>query len=238
MSNPTFDSLRFMRKYILQLLLFSVPLFSITIILQALIFFAQTAGYSSARNLLHMISIIDLMVLPFLSGGLLILVASLSDGKSLSMRTILQKVSLFWFYYILLAIGLGFAIALGLVLYLIPGIWLFFKFIFAQPILVFEAKAPADALVSSYQRSSASMLKLSSIILPPMIVVLSIYVYMFYLAGFRIEALQLVVPLKVPMLYQIALPLFSLGVLLFSNILQYRLYQLYGQPSTEVNKPD
>jgi len=234
-SNPIFDSIRFMRKYILQLLWFSVPLYSITIIFQLLVIFAHKAGISNAVSLLPLANIIDLIVLPFLSGGLFILVANLSDGKSISTREIIQKVGPVWLYYVLLMMVMWVMIFMGLVLYIIPGIWLYFKLIFAQPLIIFEAKSPIEALTESFKRTSAPMSKLVSIVLPPMMIIIIIYAYMLYMMGFRIEGTKPIMPKNISTSIQIMTYFLGLAVLLFTNIVQFRLYQIYGQAQSSSN---
>ncbi|VAW77104.1 hypothetical protein MNBD_GAMMA12-243 [hydrothermal vent metagenome] len=234
MSNPIFDSIRFMRKYILQLLWFSVPLFSITIIFEILLIFADNTGLLDANNFVQLGNILHLIVLPFLSGGLLILVASLSAGESLTTREILKKISPLWIYYILLMFSMYIMIFMGLFLYLIPGLWLILKFVFAQPILVFEKKTPVDALVESFKRTGAPMSKLIFTILPVMAIIGVMYVYMFYLMGFRIEGSKPIVPKSISMYFQVMMYFMGLSILLFTNILQFRLYQMYGQSTDEM----
>ncbi len=233
MSNPIFDSLRFMRKYILQLLWFSVPLFSITIIFEIVLNIAHNAGILDANNFFQLGNILHLIVLPFLSGGLLILVAGLSAGESLTTRAILEKISPMWISYILLMFSMYIMIFMGLFLYLIPGLWLILKFVFAQPILVFEGKTPIDALVESFKRTSTLMSKLAYVILPAIAIIVAMYVYMFYLMGFRIEGAKPIVPKTISMYFQVMMYFLGLSVLLFTNILQFRLYHMIGQATDE-----
>ena len=243
-----------MRKYIVQLLLFSVPLFSIMMISEFIINYMLELNFARAAlgfvpmfaikfiavfsfegqmlslatyELIHLA--LKLIIFPYLSVGLFILVANLSKGKSMTMVEILRAAAPVWKYYLLLSIAMLLFIVLGLAILIIPGIWLFIRLILAQPILIFEGKVPVDAMALSFRRTSAVMSKLIFLIMPLIILVAIGYGYIYSLAGFRIEQN---VPLPPPYFETSILLLMNLVVYVlwvFSIIMQYRLYQVYGQ---------
>lgn len=243
-----------MRKHIVQLLQFSVPLYSIMMIGEFIINYTLELNFArSALGFVPMFAIkfiaafsfetqhsnmasyellhlaLKLIIFPYLSIGLFILVANLSKGKSMTMVEILREAAPVWKYYLLLSIAMMLFIVIGLAILIIPGIWLFIRLILAQPILIFEGKVPVDAMVLSFRRTSVVMSKLIFLIVPILILVAIVYGYIYSLAGFRIEQN---IPLPPPYFETPVLLLMNLVVYLlwvFAIIMQFRLYQVYGQ---------
>jgi len=227
-SNPAHDSAHFMRKYILQLLWFCVPPLAIMFLSDLALKHAIKNSYVNLENGMLISYIIELVILPYLSAGMLILVASLSDGKSIGSKEILNRVSPMWFYYLVLFIVMYFFIFSGLLLFLIPGIWLYIRLIFAQPIMVFEGKVPMDALISSYQRTAKKMSLLVPLLMPVVIMIFGAYAFILYAAGFRGGENVTVHTLHISTGLSVFIYLVNLVIFLYTSTLQFRLYQLFG----------
>ena len=107
---------------------------------------------------------------PVASGTAIYFIASRSDGKTESVYDCFMKS---WEPYSRLVICYFMVtgiVIFGFALYLLPGIYFFYKLIFAEFQVVLEEKAPNDALVGSFSQTTGH----SQLILPPFIVIFAI----------------------------------------------------------------
>ena len=104
---------------------------------------------------------------PMATGTAIYFIASRSDGTNNSVYDCFMKS---WEPYSRLVVCyflMTIMVVFGFSLYLLPGIYLFYKLIFAEYIVVLEEKNPGDAIVSSFTQTSGR----SKLILPSVIII-------------------------------------------------------------------
>ena len=118
---------------------------------------------------------------PMAMGTAIYFIASRSDGTGRSVYDCFMKS---WKPYSRLVICyflITSLIIFGFSLYILPGIYLFYKLIFAEYIVVLEEKSPGDAIMSSFTQTSGR----SELILPSFIIIFAVLLG----GGWLIEAI-------------------------------------------------
>ena len=153
---------------------------------------------------------------PMATGTAIYFIASRSDGSFISVYDCFMKS---WEPYsrlvvcYLLITGL---IIFGFSLYLLPGIYLFYKLIFAEYVVVVEGKNPGDAIVSSFTQSGGQ----TQLILPSFIVIF----VMLLGGGWLIEAVVNV--LGGGDAVRMLSAAFKAPLIAFTTLVGFRLYSL------------
>ena len=109
---------------------------------------------------------------PLYKGALLLLIAARANNRHASLALLYKMAARYWGSILLTAIIGGVLMSIGLALFILPGVYLYARFIFAQFNVVFRDQSPIDALVLSWQQTQQYQWQ---IILMLLVVVPSIY---------------------------------------------------------------
>ena len=117
-------------------------------------------------GVLGILNIIQIIIGPLFTGGLLLYIANISRGDYPPHQEMLKQAMPFWMTIFIVSMLTGLAIGLGFVFMIIPGIWLLLRLFLAPLYVVFQNKTAPDAIASSFRDSKDHLLPFFQILIP------------------------------------------------------------------------
>lgn len=148
MNSVLTESLYFFRSNFKLITLFILP-FALFSIVYEVIGIADPK--SSTRDFLNFTYLI--FIYPVHIGFILILIDKLSNNEKISFLQIILKVITFWVPLFLVALLASIIIGGGLVLFIIPGVWLFLRLMLAPLYVLFEGLSATQAIGAAFNES-------------------------------------------------------------------------------------
>ncbi|MCW8929652.1 MAG: YciC family protein [Gammaproteobacteria bacterium] len=164
------EAFYFFRKNILKLLAytFSVGILVIIIaqLLVPLFFGGMTAEEIGPETIRPFAQLMNLVIQPIYTGGLIALVFSLATDQGRGILNCLFEGVKRWPYMLLANVITTFLIFCGILLFVLPGIWLFSRLFLVPYLVMLKRQTPFEAITNSYNLTKGySMTILVDIIL-------------------------------------------------------------------------
>jgi len=210
MNQVVIDSWYFFKNNAKELCAFMLPVFALGMI----------SGVMGAINpesgILGILSIIQIMIGPLFTGGLLLLIANISKGTSPAHKDMLSQAIPFWMTIFLVSMLTGLVIAFGFIFLIIPGVFFLLRLFLAPLYVVFQKKSVPDAISSSFNDSKDHMLAFLQTLIP--FIVLGAVLFVF-IAGQGKGAPNV--------LTTTIINLATTFGFIFASVVQFRLYTVY-----------
>lgn len=210
MNSVLTESLYFLKSNLKPISLFIFPFALFSIITASIGIYDPK---SSAKNFLFFVHII--FISPIYLGGIFILIKKLANNEKTSFLPIIQKAMRLWVPLLLVTLISGLIIGGGLVLLIIPGIWLFLRLMLSPLYVVFENLPATQAIGEAYKDSSPHLQEFFYALLP-------------FLALFIIS---MIIRFNVPLIGNnfstIVEAIVAEFIFVLISIVQYRLYILF-----------
>ncbi len=113
------------------------------------------ADSSAARNATALLMLLNITLLPLYWGATLLFLQSAVDNQPLSAFQAVSVSLRYWRRLLLTYLLTGLAVTLGLMLLIVPGIYIGVRLVFADYICVLEDKKPVESLRQSWRESDA-----------------------------------------------------------------------------------
>jgi len=139
------DSLRLFQNNLLPLATIVLPFAIIMEIFDEFYkvnYISETAVFEDTIPIL----LVHLLIHPFYSVAIVFYLSSIISNKSITVPQVWLLSIRYWPSYLLLSVLLNLFVFSGLLLFVIPGIFLFVRFSFAEFYLLLEQKSPFDAI--------------------------------------------------------------------------------------------
>lgn len=204
----------FFRTNLLKLLSFTFLIGMLVILIAQLlvpIFFGgMTAEKINPDTIRPFAQLMNLVIQPIYTGGLITLIYSLATERNKGILNCLLAGIMRWPYMLLANVITTFLIFSGLLLLVLPGIWLFSRLFLVPYLVMLKRQTPFQAIINSYQYTRGySMTILADIV---------ILVVLFFICLLILSLLQLIHPM-----------LLLLFLLLFQSmayVVYYRHYEI------------
>jgi len=214
----------FFRKNILQLLAYTFAITLVVIVLAQLLvplfFGGLSAEEINPESIKPFAQLLNLLVKPVYTGGLIALIFSLATEQGRSITSCLFAGIIRWPYMLIANVITSLVIFAGLMLFLLPGIWLFSRLFLVPYLIILKNQTPFTAIVNSYNYTKAYSLTILTDI--------AILVIIFVSALFVLALLQLL------HLFIILLLLFLFQTL--AHVVYYRHYEILMDTFKDKNK--
>ena len=204
----------FFRRNMLRLLSFALVIAILVVLLAQLLapLFIGTldAEHINPETVRPFAQFLNLIIKPVYTGGLIALIFSLANGQGAGIYNSLWQGLLRWPYMFMANVMTSLLIFAGLMLFVLPGIWLFTRLFLVPYLVMIDRQTPLNAIINSYQYTRGYALTLFNDIL--------ILVIIFILSILLLGSMQLLHPLVLLLL-----------ILLFqsmANVLYYRHYEI------------
>jgi hypothetical protein len=139
---------------------FMLPVFALGMI-------AGVIGVINPQSgILNILNLIQIIIGPLFTGGLLFLIANISRGDHPPHQEMLKQAVPFWLTIFIVSMLTGLAIGLGFIFMIIPGIWLLLRLFLAPLYVVFQNKTAPDAIATSFSDSKDHLLQFFQILIP------------------------------------------------------------------------
>lgn len=205
------QSWNFLGNHFWLLALFTLPFLAVD-------FFVEYLGFEETKNqLASSVALVNSFLLwPLLQGILILLIAKLADSDRLTLSEAVKQVIPFWVGLFVVNTITQVVVGLGLLFFILPGIWLYLKLFLAPYYVVLEGKPAIESLQQAYENSEEHFATFLKTLLPPLVLTL---VILFIASGTGNG--------NYPLL--ISELLISKLLSIYITIVEYRLYQLYIQ---------
>jgi len=214
----------FFQKNILQLLVYTFIIALVGIVLAQLLvplfFGGMSAEQISIETIKPFAQLLNLLVKPVYTGGLIALIYSLATKQGRSIINCLFAGIVRWPYMLIVNVITSMAIFAGLMLFILPGIWLFSRLFLVPYLVMLNNQTPLSAIVNSYNYTKAYSLTL----LTDMAFLVMLFISVFFVLGL----LQL--------LYPFLILLFLLLFQTLAHVVYYRHYEILMEIVSEKNK--
>ncbi len=153
---------------------------------------------------------LNLIIKPVYTGGLIALIFSLATGQGRGIYSSLWQGILRWPYMFMANVMTSLLIFAGLMLFILPGIWLFTRLFLVPYLVMIDRQTPLNAIINSFNYTKGYALTLFNDI----VILVVIFILLLWLLG----SLQLLHPLVLLVL-----------ILVFqsmANVLYYRHYEI------------
>lgn len=147
------DSWNFFRNH-LRVLAFIILPIVLPIEIFAAIFEYHFLGDEPTMQELLMLRIPAIIAAPIYSVAVVFYIASIIGNKPLPLTSMWLLGIRYWLVYFLLTLMIGMMAGFGLLLFILPGLFLLAKFAFAQFELLLHGHTPPEALRRSWQRTT------------------------------------------------------------------------------------
>ncbi len=212
----------FFRRNILRLLSFALVIAILVILLAQLLaplfIGALDAEHINPETVRPFAQFLNLIIKPIYTGGLIALIYSLATGQGAGIYNSLWQGVLRWPYMFMANVMTSLLIFAGLMLFVLPGIWLFTRLFLVPYLVMIDRQTPLNAIINSYEYTKGYALTLFNDIL--------ILVIIFILSILLLGSIQLLHPLVLLLL-----------ILLFqsmANVLYYRHYEILVKEPREL----
>lgn len=155
----TFDYLRqslfFFRTHLSRLALIQIPfLLLITVVQYQLLQGGESAEAARTTSSVFISSALDLALMPIYWGATLLYMQSVLQGQTLSTSQAISLSLTCWGRLLLTYILTALAVSTGLLLLILPGIYIGIRLAFAEFYCVMEGKGPMESIRASWASSS------------------------------------------------------------------------------------
>ena len=154
------DSWYFFKNNAKELCSFMLPVFALGMITGVI------GVLNPESSILNILSIIQVMIGPLFTGGLLLLIANIARGEYPPHKDMLTQAIPFWMTIFMVSMLTGLAIGLGFIFMIIPGIWLLLRLFLAPLYVVFQNKPVGEAISTSFADSKDHLLPFFQILIP------------------------------------------------------------------------
>ena len=210
MNQVLLDSWNFFKNNAKELCVFMLPVFALSMI----------SGVISVGNpkseIIGILSIVQIMIGPLFTGGLLLLIANISKGEYPPHKEMLRQAIPFWMTIFIVSTLTGLVIGFGFIFFIIPGVWYLIRLFLAPLYVVFQNKSAIDAIGTAYTDSKDHVLPFFQVLIP------------FVVIGFLLFLLVLNQGQQSPnILLTTLITLATTFGFIFASLVQFRLYTLY-----------
>ncbi|MCU7835350.1 MAG: hypothetical protein KZQ83_08855 [gamma proteobacterium symbiont of Taylorina sp.] len=213
------DAFYFFRKNLLKLLSFTLLITVLAVLTAQLLiplFFDDLLSLNdlSQQEMLEAIEpfaqVMNVIIKPVYTGALIILIVSLASEQNKSLLNCLSAGIMRWPFMLVANMMTSFLIFTGIMLFILPGIWLISRLFIVPYLVMLKKQSPLDAIINSYQYTKGySFTILNDIVILVVILICFLMVLSF---------LQLLYPL----LLLIVLLLFQA----MAHVIYYRHYEI------------
>ena len=152
----------------------------------------------------------NLIIKPIYTGGLIALISSLATGQGKTIFNCLWLGILRWPFMFMANVMTSLVIFAGLMLFVLPGIWLFTRLFLVPYLVMIDRQSPLNAMINSYQYTKGYSLTIFNDIL----ILVVIFIVLLLILGF-LQVLHPLILLLVILLFQS-----------MANVLYYRHYEI------------
>jgi len=161
--------------------------------------------------------VMNIIIKPVYTGALIVLIASLATSQNKSLVNCLTASILRWPFMLVANMMTSFLIFIGIMLFILPGIWLISRLFLVPYLVMLKNQSPLDAVINSYQYTKGY----SFTILRDIVILIVILMFCILILNF---------------LNLLALSLLLLLLLLFqtmAHVIYYRHYEILIKPETQ-----
>lgn len=178
------DSWRFFRNH-LRVLAFIILPIVLPIEIFAAIYEYHFLGDEPTMQELLMLRIPAIIAAPIYSIAVVFYIASIIDNKPLSLGSLWQLGIRYWLMYFIMSFMIGIMAGFGLLLFILPGLFLLAKVAFAQFELLLHGHSPPEALRRSWQRTTGYTLT----IMGGYVLIAALFIFLYMLLNVLITGL-------------------------------------------------
>jgi len=211
------DSLYFSRRNLGSIVALCLPLVILEALTKQAVGDAVGTESSTAVELL-----IGLLFYPLYTGALILFLDARSRGNDPAKRDLLAMALRMWPMFALLSATSTLLIMFGLSLFILPGLWVMIKLVFAEYLLVLRGLTPLAAMRESFTMTQGHMLRILAC-------VVCVYVPLSLLEGIS----YYVLPEPQSMPVSLAIDSLSSFLQLFTSVVMFRLFMLINTEPTQ-----
>ncbi|WP_166360413.1 YciC family protein [Pseudomonas akapageensis] len=208
------DSLYFFRRNLASIIQLCLPLVVLESVCKQLIDQAIGAETSPAYDVL-----VGLLFYPLYTAALILFLDARSRGHEPQKRDLLATALRLWPTFALLAAMSTLLIMLGVSLFVLPGMWVMIKLVFAEYLLVLRGLTPLAAMRESFQLSQGHFWRI-------LVCILSVLAPLWLLDGLS----MMVYPEPQTPALALVLDSVSSFLQLFTSVVLFRLFMLIAEP--------
>ena len=152
------DTWSFFKNHIVALSLIILPIVAPVEILTTLyhsFFTSASDEFNLAQQLIPMT--VGFIAYPIYAAGVVFYIASVISGERIDTMTSWSLAASNWLPYVIMSLFIGFAVALGIILLIIPGIVFAVRFSFSEFDLLLNKSKPIDAMQNSWDLTKEYM---------------------------------------------------------------------------------
>lgn len=210
MNQVIIDSWYFFKNNAKELCSFMLPVFALGMI-------TGVIGVSNPESgVLSVLSIVQIMIGPLFTGGLLLLIANISRDQHPPHMEMLKQAIPFWMIIFMVSMLTGIAIGLGFIFMIVPGVWLLLRLFLAPLYVVFQNKRVFDAIGTSFNDSKDHLLPFFQILIP--FIVLGV-VFIMLVTGQGKEGPSVLSATLINVVTTFGF--------IFASVVQFRMYSVY-----------
>ncbi|MGB1311838.1 MAG: YciC family protein [Leucothrix sp.] len=210
MNQVVIDSWNFFKNNAKELCAFMLPVFALSLIVGVI------SVTSPKSPILNVLSIVQLMIGPLFTGGLLFLIANISQGNHPAHKEMLAQAMPFWIPIFIVSMLTGLAIGAGFIFMIIPGIWFLVRLFLAPLYVVFQNKPIMEAISTAYADSKDHIVPFFQTLLP---FIAGGMLLVFFVAKQAQEPPSLTAALLINLVTTFGF--------IFASVAQFRLYTIY-----------
>ena len=155
MTNTFKEAFYFFRNNLIKLLTYTFSIGILVVLLAQLLiplFFGGMPAEEVTRETIEPFAqVMNLLIKPIYTGGLIVLIYSLAMGQGKGILNCLLAGIIRWPYMLIANVMTSLLIFVGLLLFLLPGIWLFTRLFLVPYLVMLKKQTPFEALINSYQ---------------------------------------------------------------------------------------
>lgn len=209
------DSLYFFRRHLASILTLCLPLVILEALSKQILANATPSDGGGSWQLL-----IGLLFYPLYTGALILFLDAKTRGESPAKRNLLAATLRMWPTFAVLTALSTLLILAGLSLFIVPGMWVMIKLVFADYLLVLRGLGPLDAMRQSFRLTHGHMLRILAC-------VLFVYIPLSMLEGLSLYVL----PDQQSPALSLAVDSISSFLQLFISVVIFRLFMLIDEPA-------
>jgi hypothetical protein len=208
------DSLYFFRRNLVSIIQLCLPLVVLESVCKQLIEQATGAEASPVYSVL-----VGLLFYPLYTAALILFLDARSRGHEPQKRNLLAMALRLWPTFALLAAMSTLLIMLGVSMFVLPGMWVMIKLVFAEYLLVLRGLTPLAAMRESFQLSQGHFWRI-------LVCILSVLAPLWLLDGLS----MMVYPEPQAPALSLVLDSVSSFLQLFTSVVLFRLFMLIDEP--------
>ncbi|WP_198264631.1 hypothetical protein [sulfur-oxidizing endosymbiont of Gigantopelta aegis] len=220
------EAFYFFRSNVLKILTYTFAIGLLVLLIAQLLipvfFDGVSAEEINQESIRPFAQLMNLVIQPIYTGGLIVLIYSLAKEQGKGVLNSLYAGVLRWPYMLLANVITSFIIFGGLLLFVLPGIWLFSRLFLVPYLVILKNKTPFEAIIDSFKLTKGYSLT----ILIDIIILVMLFVVGFVFIN----------------LVQLANPIILLAyILIFQSmayVLYYRHYEILIKSPVELEQTD